>query len=40
MAALESEAQAEDSDRQSDSPDEREDEQAEIMHTEQDKMPT
>jgi len=40
MAALESEAQVEDSDRQSDSPDEREDEQAEIMHTEQDKMPT
>lgn len=40
MAALESEAQVEDSDRQSDSPDECEDEQAEIMHTEQDKMPT
>lgn len=40
MAALESEDQLEDSDRQSDSPDEREDEQAEIMHTEQDKMPT
>jgi segregation and condensation protein B len=40
MAALESEDEAEESDRQAESPDEHEDDQVEITQTEQDTMPT